>query len=164
MNMKTFLFASALTGMTVFAGCNYLENEEANSVPKEDPFSSGIEYSQSTSPEKDMKKQSSNSGKMLPYSPENLNNSLANGDTVVLAFAADWCPSCQAVEKDIMKNITNIPTGITLIRANFDTESELKDRYNVKGQHTFVQLDSNKNAVKTWRGSSTLKDLLSQIQ
>lgn len=87
----------------------------------------------------------------------------ATGD-VVIFFHASWCPSCRGLNSDIEKNINAIPAGITILKADYDKETELKKKYGVTYQHTLVQVDKDGNMIKKWSGGSKLDNLLSEIQ
>jgi len=67
---------------------------------------------------------------------------------IVLFFHADWCPTCRATEKDILSK--DIPSDLTILKTNFDKESELKKKYWVVAQTTFVQIDNKGNLIKKW--------------
>lgn len=87
----------------------------------------------------------------------------AVGD-VVLFFHASWCPSCRGLNADIEKNLNVIPAGVTILKTDYDKETELKKKYSVTYQHTLVQVDKDGNMIKKWSGGSKLENLLSQIQ
>jgi thiol-disulfide isomerase/thioredoxin len=38
---------------------------------------------------------------MIPYTPGPAEAAIANGDTVLLGFSADWCPTCRSQERTI---------------------------------------------------------------
>lgn len=101
-------------------------------------------------------------GSYEAYSSEKLARA-ENGD-VVLFFHASWCPSCRGLNADIEKNIGSIPAGVTILKTDYDTQTELKKKYGVTYQHTLVQVDKDGNMLKKWSGSSSLAKLLSQIQ
>lgn len=86
-----------------------------------------------------------------------------NGD-VVLFFHASWCPSCRGLNKDIENNLASIPGGVTILKTDYDKETELKKKYGVTYQHTLVQVDKDGNLIKKWSGSPSLDRLLAQIQ
>jgi thioredoxin-like negative regulator of GroEL len=96
------------------------------------------------------------------YSPEKIARA-ATGD-VVLFFHASWCPSCRALNNDIEKNRGAIPGELTILKTDYDTETELKKKYGVTSQHTLVQVDTDGNLIKKWSGGSKLTNLVSQIQ
>jgi thioredoxin 1 len=57
-----------------------------------------------------------------------------------LFFHADWCPTCVAAEKDILSK--DIPSDLTILKVNFDSEIELKKKYEIIAQTTFIQIDN----------------------
>lgn len=88
---------------------------------------------------------------------------LAAESRVVLNFAADWCPSCQAAFRDIQRNFRQIPDGVTLVFVDYDEARALRTRYGVTTQHTFVSLDSRANKKDIWVGSRTLAAILDRL-
>lgn len=86
----------------------------------------------------------------------------AQGD-VVLFFKADWCPSCRALDSDIRANLSSIPAGVTILEVDYDSATELKQKYGVTTQHTLVQVDATGDLVKKWSGGNTLTAALMQI-
>tara|TARA_B100000508_G_scaffold37782_2_gene29594 strand:- start:3030 stop:3644 length:615 start_codon:yes stop_codon:yes gene_type:complete len=101
-------------------------------------------------------------GTYTDYDPKLLANA-ADGD-VVLLFSADWCPSCRTLDKDIKANLSEIPSNITLLVVDYDTEHELRKKYGVTRQHTLVQVDANGDKIKTLTGvSNTLIQVVQQL-
>lgn len=100
-------------------------------------------------------------GSYEAYAPEKL--ARAEKGDVVLFFHASWCPSCRALGADIEKNLGAIPSGLSILKVDYDTESELKKKYGVTYQHTLVQVSSDGAMIKKWSGSPTLKSLASQV-
>jgi len=80
----------------------------------------------------------------------------------VLFFAAGWCGNCQQADLDFEKRSNELPQDVTLFRANFDLEKELRQKYGVTYQHTFVLVDSQGNLEKIWNGGDT-DELLTQL-
>jgi len=101
-------------------------------------------------------------GSYETYSAEKL--ALANEGKVVLFFRASWCPSCKALDEDIRSRLDLIPTGVTILDVDYDKSAELKRKYGVTYQHTFVQVDASGNQITKWAGSSTLADLVQKIK
>jgi thioredoxin 1 len=91
---------------------------------------------------------------------------LARAETgdVVLFFHASWCPSCRGLNASIEGNLSSLPEGVSILKVNYDTETELKKKYGVTYQHTLVQVDKDGAMIKKWSGSSSLDALLTQIQ
>lgn len=83
---------------------------------------------------------------------------------VVLFFHASWCPSCRGLNSNIESNLKSIPAGVTILKADYDKEVELKKKYGVTTQHTLVQVDAAGTMLKKWSGGATLDTILSNIQ
>ncbi|WP_299444353.1 thioredoxin family protein [uncultured Phycicoccus sp.] len=73
------------------------------------------------------------------------------GSKVVYFFHASWCSSCRATEKAIAE--TGVPAGLTLVKADYDSDTELRQRYGVTTQHTFVQVGPDGERLGIWTGS-----------
>lgn len=65
--------------------------------------------------------------------------------TKVLFFHASWCPKCRALEEDILAN--EIPDDFTVFKVDFDTATELRQRYGVTLQTTIVYVDDEGDAL-----------------
>jgi len=62
-------------------------------------------------------------------------------EKIVLFFHADWCSSCNRIDKDILEKW--VPDGINILKVNFDEEKELLAKYDVRTQSSFAQIDSD---------------------
>lgn len=82
---------------------------------------------------------------------------------VVIFFHASWCPSCRGLNSDIESNLKSIPEGVTILKADYDKETEMKKKYGVTTQHTLVQVDKDGNMIKKWSGGGSLDSVLSKI-
>ncbi len=96
----------------------------------------------------------------VDYSPQVLTDAETaqkSGRKVVLFFHANWCPFCIAADKDFRANIgtDKFPKNVTLIKTDYDSQTELKNKYGVNHQHTFVQIDSNGNQITKWISGET---------
>lgn len=101
----------------------------------------------------------------IPYSEDALADVIAEGKTPVIFFHANWCPYCIATAKDLEKNISEIPEEVVILKADYDTESALKQKYNIVYQDTFVQLDSSAQEVTKWNsGGDGLESLLENLK
>lgn len=96
------------------------------------------------------------------YSPEKVTR--AESGDVVLFFHASWCPSCRNLNSDIEANLNAIPEGVSILKIDYDTETELKKKYGVTYQHTLVQVDKDGVLLKKWSGSPKLSNIISEIQ
>lgn len=101
-------------------------------------------------------------GGYTAYAPEKL--TFAKEGKVVLFFRAGWCPTCRAVDADIRAHLSDIPKNVLILDVNYDTEKELKQKYGVTYQHTFVEVDALGNQIAKWQGSTTLQEVLSSMK
>jgi thioredoxin-like negative regulator of GroEL len=88
----------------------------------------------------------------------------SNGSTQVLFFHAPWCSVCNFFEGQIEEQ--GVPDGVTIVKIDFDSETELKNQYGVNVQSTFVLLDENGEIVNSWpfaRGLTDIQDLYDQV-
>lgn len=90
--------------------------------------------------------------------------SMAKDGHVVLFFRAAWCPTCRNVDNDIKSHLSSIPANLTILDVNYDDSKELKKKYGVTYQHTFVEVDAKGMMIKKWSGSPTLAALISEIK
>lgn len=101
-----------------------------------------------------------NPGEFVAYSPELLASSQSTKN--VLFFHASWCPTCRSLERDITAN--TIPNDVTIFKVDYDSETELRKTYGVTLQHTLVQVDASGQQVSRQVGTSTLNDVIAQLQ
>jgi len=57
-----------------------------------------------------------------------------------LFFHSDWCSTCKAFEKKVLSE--KIPEDILILKVNYDKETELKKKYNIVTQTSFVIVDN----------------------
>lgn len=87
----------------------------------------------------------------------------------LLYFYANWCPTCQPVDRDFQSKTSELPIDVVVYRVNYndtDTDSaedQLAETYGVTYQHTFVLIDSQGNEVEKWNGGS-FRDVLKKLQ
>lgn len=67
-------------------------------------------------------------------------------------FHAPWCPQCRALEESILSG--EIPDGLTIIKADFDSETALRQQYGVTLQTTIVYVGDDGESL----GSTVLYD------
>jgi thiol-disulfide isomerase/thioredoxin len=75
----------------------------------------------------------------------------------VYFFHASWCPICQGIDKEINADMSKIPAGVTMIKTDFDNSTDLRQKYGVTTQYTFVQVDNNGNETAQWSATSLAK-------
>ena len=90
-------------------------------------------------------------GKKVMFSNLAEAQALAEKGPTVLFFAADWCPTCRAALNDINANGARLEE-ITVVVVDYDKAADLKARYGVTSQHTFVQIDAKGAKLAIWNG------------
>jgi len=86
---------------------------------------------------------------------------LGSNETTVLFFNASWCPSCRAADSSISANGVD---DILILDTDYDTYTDLRQKYAIVMQHTFVQVDADGEIIKKWSGSNSVEDILEQVQ
>jgi thioredoxin 1 len=78
---------------------------------------------------------------------------LANGHEKVLFFHAAWCPICRTQDAELKGlYVENAADFLNTYKVDYDTEKELKARYGVTYQHTFVRVDGKGNVITKIQG------------
>ncbi|HUX36868.1 MAG TPA: thioredoxin family protein [Rectinemataceae bacterium] len=90
-------------------------------------------------------------GRKLLYSTLTAAEAIASKGPAILFFAADWCPSCQADLRDINTNGSSLG-NITVIVVDYDKSAELKARYGIGIQDSFVRIDAMGSRLVAWNG------------
>jgi thiol-disulfide isomerase/thioredoxin len=98
-------------------------------------------------------------GKFVTYSAEEV---ASTSWDKVLFFHATWCPSCVGAAKNL--SAETAPEGLSVFKVDYDSSADLKAKYGVVSQHTFVQIDDNGTMVKRWFGSRNYENILTELQ
>lgn len=139
-----------------------INEESSESMMKEDDKMPGDEAVEDKMENKDNDMINQVSGTYEDYDTVKL--ALAGSGKVVLFFKASWCPTCNALNKDVEAHLKDIPSDVHILKVDYDNSAELKKKYGVTYQHTFVQVDSDGEQLNKWAGSPTLKDLVANIK
>ena len=84
------------------------------------------------------------------YNEEEFEAALKSDKVVFLEFHAVWCPICNALEPKIYAAFSELPSDkVVGFKADFDTETELKQRYNVISQHTHLIFKNGEIKLKS---------------
>jgi len=71
----------------------------------------------------------------------------SDADRIFLSFYATWCPSCRALEADILANASDIPSNVEIYKVDFDTATDLKRQYGITVQHSIIEINRDGEAV-----------------
>lgn len=82
---------------------------------------------------------------------------------IVLFFHASWCPSCKALESDIVAHADSIPAGVEIYKVDYDTATALKRQYGITVQHSIVEITASGEALSGISHPLTLKALLATL-
>jgi thiol-disulfide isomerase/thioredoxin len=100
---------------------------------------------------------------VIPFTSEAAAQALAARRRVVYFFAASWCPTCRAAYRDLKANAAAVPPDAVIVVVDYDKAAELKTKYGVSYQHTFVAIGPGGEAKKTWSGSLTVKEIVGML-
>ena len=109
----------------------------------------------------EMADETASAGSYAPYTEGAV---AAASGKVVLFFNASWCPSCIAADEDLTANSADIPADVTILNVDYDDAEDMKEKYGVTSQHTFVQVDSAGELLKKWRGGERVSEIVAQVQ
>jgi len=85
------------------------------------------------------------------------------GARTVLFFHAPWCPTCRAAEKDLLARGAGLPAGLVIVKVDYDGATELKQRYGVTRQSTFVQVDGEGRELTRFADATSLDAILARL-
>ncbi len=68
--------------------------------------------------------------------------------TKLLFFHAPWCPQCRSVEASI--NNSGLPNGVTVFKVDYDTNQDLRQKYGVTIQTTFVKVNDDGDKIASY--------------
>lgn len=97
-----------------------------------------------------------------PYSETALNNSMTYGKTVLFFAATPWCQTCSVLDKEIIERHSELPTGVTVLKVDYDNDKDMNNKYYVTTQHTLILLDESGQELTRWVGGN-FDALLSEI-
>ena len=68
--------------------------------------------------------------------------------TKILFFHAPWCPQCRALETDIKAK--GVPDSVTIVKADYDSNQSLRQKYGVTIQTTLVKVDDSGKLIEKY--------------
>lgn len=100
------------------------------------------------------------SANYIVYETYATSGDLYNDSKVVLFFNATWCSTCKVARDNFEASLSEIPDDVTIVLVDFDDSQELRKKYGVTLQHTFVQIDSEGAELTKWSGSVTIDQVV----
>lgn len=158
--MRRSLILSAGAGLLVLlAGCG--GGEAASGVASAAPPVSATTVEPTPAEPTPAQKQEVPPGAYIDYAEfESEPQAYAAGD-VVLFFNATWCPTCQEAVKNLES--ARFPDGLTVVSVDYDSNLDLRKKYGVTTQHTFVQVTPDGEQVKKFTGSTTIPQIQDEL-
>lgn len=80
---------------------------------------------------------------------ETMSGSIDSEKITVLDFYAPRCPSCRTAHKNILDQVSQLPTNLQILNVDYDSNKDLRQQYGVTSQHTFVLIDRKGNKIKS---------------
>ena len=148
--MKKYLLPLALSAVIVLGGCSQT-NSSSDAMSSAKSPSSATSHSDSASQS------------YITYDQYQASKDKYADSKVVLFFNAKWCPDCRAINEALTSDPGKIPAGTTVVSVDYDQHADLRQRYGVTMQHTFVQINSSGDKVRQWASTST-DGLLKELQ
>ena len=85
------------------------------------------------------------------------------GTKRILFFYSDRVPKSVTLGQEITLLSDQIPENVTILRVNYDSESDLKTKYNTITPNVLIQIDTDGKEVSRWNDPN-FQDLLKSIQ
>jgi thiol-disulfide isomerase/thioredoxin len=108
-----------------------------------------------------MKAEEMKAGSYVDYADFDADRSAYADGKVVLFFHAGWCPTCKQAEKSLTSD-ADIPAGLTIVKVDYDSATDLRRQYGVTQQHTFVSIGPDGSKQKAFTGAVTAADIAEQ--
>jgi thiol-disulfide isomerase/thioredoxin len=87
----------------------------------------------------------------------------SDAEHILLFFHATWCPSCKALDADIVANAGSIPAGVEIYKVDYDTSTALKRQYGVTTQHSIIEITASGETESSISHPLTLEGVLATI-
>jgi thioredoxin 1 len=134
-------------------------------TPGHPPTASGALASPAARPSSSSTSNSTKAGQPGPYidyATYLKDKTAYTGRRVALFFWASWCPICQGDDDYIRGTIASrqFPQDLTIVKVDYDVETQLEQKYGVTSQATFVPIDATGKALSPPVVPETVLDIL----
>lgn len=100
-------------------------------------------------------------GGYVSYSDYSSDKAQYGDADVVLFFNASWCSTC--VEADKQLSTAQFPDDLVVVSVDYDSNQDLRQKYGVTTQHTFVQVNPDGSEVTKFTGSTNVDEITGQL-
>lgn len=102
-------------------------------------------------------------GEYISLDDYNAHKDMYKDTTTVYFFHANWCPICVGIDNELNSDKSMIPAKTVIVKTDFDSAKDLRKKYGVTAQTSFVQVDKDGNKVNMWTANSA-KDAVEKIE
>ena len=88
--------------------------------------------------------------RLVSFESEAQVKELAQAGPTVIFFFAKWCPNCKAAALEFSTKWDSVRPGIALVVADYDKETEMKTKYGVTYQDTYVLVGPDLGKRRIW--------------
>ncbi len=177
---KVVTTSIALMSLMILSGCGFIRTapddavmqREEGSMMKENPsmiqkqreaMEKNDTMMQKEEPEAMMKMegdammQKTTPGMYAEYSEAAVAEAVASGKKVALFFHAPWCPTCKAADAVFVRETP--PSDVALFKVDYDSNVNLRKKYGVTYQHTFVSLNTDMSLKSKSSGDKSYAEI-----
>lgn len=105
-------------------------------------------------------------GSAIPFSQKNFEQAQAQGQTILLHFHADWCPTCRQ-QKTALEALLkeNGFSSLKTFQVDYDEETTLKKQLHVSSQSTLILYRGKKEQARSVAVTSKegLREFLNKV-
>ena len=102
----------------------------------------------------------------VPFSGKQLEQAQAKGQTILLQFHANWCPTCRQQKAALGTVLSEKEfSSLKAFEVDYDEETQLKKQYRITSQSTLILLKGRKEEARSVSVTSVdgLRDFLRKI-
>lgn len=99
-------------------------------------------------------------GRYINYDESVLSNIKYN--STILFFHASWCVECRAFDAKL--NDEQLPVGVQVLKVDYDARQDLRQKYDVTIQTTFVRVNASGDKLTKWVGYGKDKSVSAIIE
>lgn len=141
MNKKLLIIIISIAVLIVVSVAYVILRPEGDTASSEIPMATRQDASSANAP-------AAADGRRGTYATYSENSIANTAGTKILFFHAPWCPQCRQIEESI--NQSGIPTGVTVIKVDYDSNQALRKQYGVTLQTTFVKINDAGNKITSY--------------
>jgi thiol-disulfide isomerase/thioredoxin len=154
---RTLIVGASAAVLALLAACG--GSETSTDAATSAPAASATETTPSTKPS--TQEPALPAGAYVDYADYQADpEAFAAGD-VVLFFNASWCPTCQEAVKNLEP--ADFPEGLTVVSVDYDSNLDLRKKYGVTTQHTFVQVGPDGEEIAKFTGATTIPQIQGEL-